>query len=70
MTTQIPDDAQIPEGVWAAFRRDVDGGLTDPLVLASRHGVSAERAAGLVRTMQMSPRYSRERKPKKWGRRW
>lgn len=61
---ELPDDAQLPEGVWAAFRKDVDSGVTDALILAARHGVSQDRAAGLVRTMQMSPRYSREYRPK------
>lgn len=65
----IADDAQIPEDIWREIIALVRGGMTDPLVVASRAGVSGERAAGMVRTVQMMPRPEYRRVPKKWGRR-
>lgn len=66
---RIADDAQIPEDIWREIITLVRGGVTDPIVIASRAGVSAERAAGLVRTVQMMPRPEYRRPaPKKWGR--
>ncbi len=66
---RIADDAQIPAEIWREIIALVRGGMTDPLVIASRAGVSGERAAGLVRTVQMMPTPERRRPAKKWGRR-
>ena len=66
----IPDTEQLPTDTWREIISQVRGGLTDPIVISNRFGVSEERAAGLVRTVQMMPQpdYSRQR-AKKWGRR-
>lgn len=68
---RIADDAQIPADLWREIIALVRGGVTDPLVISSRFGVSAERAPGLVRTVQMMPQidYRRRAAKKPWGRR-
>lgn len=52
----IPDDAQLPEGVWADLVRDVRSGMTDTLILASRHGISEARAERAVQTLAPVPK--------------
>jgi hypothetical protein len=62
---KTPDDQQLPAGVWTDMARDIRGGITDPIVLASRHGISEDRAKRAITTFAPIPKGP----AKKWGRR-
>lgn len=67
----ISDTDQLPGGVWSAIVTDVRGGIVDPLVLASRHSISADRAERAVKTLgaKLAKVSKAARSQKMWGRR-